>query len=498
MDDTFDLLADLDVLDDLTEAPPPAAATAPAPAPPSAQPSPSPGHPTTGATFPAEPENVRCALQSLKELVETTSGASTKGSNLDAELGRVYAWVDVVQARIGALARFLRTTFSPRFPELSALVPDDVVYASVVGVLSGHPDSSSVVSNGHVDAGVKDELRTLLPAATAMVVAVSLASTSGTPLAEPTREAVARAATGVGELVGLLQEVEAHVASLMAAYAPNLTAIVGPDVAARVLALAGGLKALVKMPADTLQVLGKEVHGSIGGARTLAVHEGVIFSCPLVESAADVHRAKIGKVTAAKSILAARTDAARGSRDGAYGRKLRGWIENKAEKLKAPNKARMIKALPIPGQKKSNRRGGVKARRRREKWEESDLSKATRVVRFGEDEDDGSLMREALKRTMAKKAASGVRSDQKHKFSKAMRKRLDADAKMGAHVLTRNSGNALSALDPDKDLDGGGEEVVLTNPAADSIASRKHRLTSTGYFDDATSFQPSLKKHKGL
>ena len=52
------------------------------------------------------------------------------------------------------------------------------------------------------------------------------------------------------------KKLEEHVESEMQIIAPNLSAILGTAVGARILGRAGNLKKLASMPASTIQVLG--------------------------------------------------------------------------------------------------------------------------------------------------------------------------------------------------------------------------------------------------
>merc|ERR1712127_484629 len=102
----------------------------------------------------------------------------------------------------------------------------------------------------------------------------------------------------------------------MMAVAPNLTALVGELVGARLIAHAGSLMNLAKQPASTVQILGAE-KALFRALKTK--HDtpkyGLIYHASLVGQAAPKHKGKISRVLAAKTSLSVRMDAL-GDEDG--------------------------------------------------------------------------------------------------------------------------------------------------------------------------------------
>jgi nucleolar protein 58 len=96
----------------------------------------------------------------------------------------------------------------------------------------------------------------------------------------------------------------------MQALAPNLTALTGELVGARLLAHSGSLMNLAKQPASTIQILGAE-KALFRALKTK--HDtpkyGLIYHASLVGQAAPKHKGKISRVLAAKCALAVRVDA---------------------------------------------------------------------------------------------------------------------------------------------------------------------------------------------
>ncbi|MDE1821346.1 MAG: hypothetical protein KGJ23_15615 [Euryarchaeota archaeon] len=90
---------------------------------------------------------------------------------------------------------------------------------------------------------------------------------------------------------------------------PNLTALLGPLLTARMLSQAGGLSRLARMPASTVQVLGAEraFFEHLRGRGPPPRH-GLLFLHPSVHTAPRAQRGKIARALAGKVAIASRRD----------------------------------------------------------------------------------------------------------------------------------------------------------------------------------------------
>lgn len=97
--------------------------------------------------------------------------------------------------------------------------------------------------------------------------------------------------------------------------APNVAMLAGPVLAARLIALAGGLEALAKKPSGTIQVLGAEdaLFAHLRGRGTSPKH-GVIYVHKYVSGTAPEHRGAAARALAGKLAIAARVDHYSGDR----------------------------------------------------------------------------------------------------------------------------------------------------------------------------------------
>ncbi|QSG08286.1 NOP5/NOP56 family protein [Halapricum desulfuricans] len=110
-------------------------------------------------------------------------------------------------------------------------------------------------------------------------------------------------------------ELRASIERLAPEVAPNLAAMAGPVLAARLIALSGGLKQLARSASGTVQVLGAEdaLFAHLRGNAPSPKH-GVIYTHEYVRGTDPEHRGSAARALAGKLTLAARVDHYSGER----------------------------------------------------------------------------------------------------------------------------------------------------------------------------------------
>jgi len=116
-------------------------------------------------------------------------------------------------------------------------------------------------------------------------------------------------ATRVADLVDEADDCRAFVERAAPAVAPNLSRMAGPVLAARLIALAGGLGDLAKKPSGTVQVLGAEdaLFAHLAGRAPSPKH-GVIYTHDYVRNTRPDDRGSAARALAGKLVIAARID----------------------------------------------------------------------------------------------------------------------------------------------------------------------------------------------
>ncbi|MEZ3164592.1 NOP5/NOP56 family protein [Halorubrum sp. RMP-47] len=134
------------------------------------------------------------------------------------------------------------------------------------------------------------------------------------PESEVERRAVSLAARAA-ELDDERAALAETIARVAPAVAPNLAEMAGPELAARLIALAGGLEPLAKKPSGTVQVLGAEdaLFAHLSGRAPSPKH-GIIYTHEYVRGTRPEDRGSAARALAGKLTLAARADHYAGER----------------------------------------------------------------------------------------------------------------------------------------------------------------------------------------
>jgi U4/U6 small nuclear ribonucleoprotein PRP31 len=234
--------------------------------------------------------------------------------------------------------------YHPKFPELEELLTDPFQYRAAIGIIQNEMDVTK--SN--------DELNEILSSNQIITISVAGSTTSGRPLSDEELTLVNASCQYLDELRSTQQELTTFVESKMELWAPNVCALIGPAIAAQLLASTGGLSELSKIPACNLQLLGKNKSTSLsrGGMATQArvQHAGYLMECDMVESMPNYLKLKAAKAVAGKLALAARADHVNVEcgrrRSSEVGDKFREELRTKFGKWEEPDKAQVVKALP--------------------------------------------------------------------------------------------------------------------------------------------------------
>ncbi len=207
--------------------------------------------------------------------------------------------IDDIDKTTNLFAARLREWYSIHFPELDDLVRDHEDYVRLVTEL------------GHRENFTKENLVKLgFSESKAEKIAEAAKKSMGADLSDFDVKPIQTLASITAELYRLRSELSDYIAAVMKEVAPNITALVGPLLGARLISLAGSLEELAKLPASTVQVLGAE-KALFRALRTggKPPKHGVIFQYPDVHRSPRWQRGKIARALAAKLAIAAKVDA---------------------------------------------------------------------------------------------------------------------------------------------------------------------------------------------
>ncbi|CDR94071.1 pre-mRNA processing ribonucleoprotein binding region-containing protein, putative [Babesia bigemina] len=263
---------------------------------------------------------------------------------------------------------YVRDIYSKRFPKLESIVYSPLDYISVVKRAQNEMDFTKVV------------LSDLLPNTMIMAVTVAATTSSGSVLSSNVLKEVLIACNDGLLLAEFRNDILVYLESRMTLLAPNVSAIIGSALAARLITQAGGLTTLAKMPSQNIML--------VGGSRKGVVVPGVIHSCEIIQNAEPSTRNRAVKLVSGKLSLAAKIDMFKESKDGSMGVHYRNMIIQALQKAQEPPPAPTKKSLPVPDERKSTKRGGRRLRKAKERLATSEFRKYANRLKFGEEAED--------------------------------------------------------------------------------------------------------------
>ena len=206
--------------------------------------------------------------------------------------------LDDIDKVINLLVSRLREWYSLHFPELDEILPKHPQYVAFVKKIGNRENITrkSLESFGLGENKI------------AKVLEVK-EKTMGAWMDQKDITVIQNLAKEIEDLYKLRSEIEDYIERAMDDVAPNLKALVGAKLGARLISLAGGLKELALMPSSTIQVLGAEkalFRHLRSGAKP--PKHGIIYQYPAINKSPWWQRGKIARGLAGKLAIAARVD----------------------------------------------------------------------------------------------------------------------------------------------------------------------------------------------
>ncbi|RAL48134.1 hypothetical protein DM860_005558 [Cuscuta australis] len=237
---------------------------------------------------------------------------------------KVIRLLNVLDKKLNARTMRVRELYGLHFPELTKIVPDNILYAKSVKLMGDCTNPAKLDFSGILPEEVEAELKDA--AMTSM----------GTKVSDLDLVKIKNQCDRVLSLSEYRAESYDYLKIRMNTIAPNLTALVGELVAARLIARCGSLLNLAKQPGSTIQILGAEKTLSKALKTQRATPKyGLIYHAPLVDQASPKHKGKISRSLAAKCALAIRYDALGEGQDCTFGLENRAKLEARLRNLEA-------------------------------------------------------------------------------------------------------------------------------------------------------------------
>jgi nucleolar protein 56 len=261
------------------------------------------------------------------------AGIARAAARRDLSAVQAVRSMDDLDRTLNLIAGRVREWYGLHFPEMDRMIEKHDTYARLVAKLGNRSNFTyeNITTEG-------------LPREKAEELAESAGKSMGAEMEDKDLDVLRSFCTLMLDLYKFRANSETYVENVMKVVAPNMTAIVGAPLSARLVSIAGSLENLAKMPASTLQVLGAEkalFRSLKTGARP--PKHGVIFQHTAIHQSPRWQRGKIARALAGKLSIAARIDSFGGD---FLGEQLRNNVEKKIEEIKERYKT------PPPAKKK--------------------------------------------------------------------------------------------------------------------------------------------------
>ncbi|KLJ05994.1 nucleolar protein 58 [Blastomyces silverae] len=217
---------------------------------------------------------------------------------IDTMIVQAIALLDDLDKELNTYAMRVKEWYGWHFPELAKILNDNIAYARVVLKMGMRSNSDET------------DLAEILPEEIEAAVKAAADRSMGTEISNEDLDNIQALAEEVIGFSEYRQQLATYLTARMTAIAPNLTALVGELVGARLIAHAGSLVNLSKSPASTIQILGAE-KALFRALKTK--HDtpkyGLIYHASLIGQATGKNKGKMARILAAKAAIGLRVDA---------------------------------------------------------------------------------------------------------------------------------------------------------------------------------------------
>jgi len=238
------------------------------------------------------------------------------------------ALLDQLDKDVNTFAMRVREWYGWHFPELYKIVPDNYQYARCVGLIQ---DKNNLRDKEKEDDYVSSLTDMLDADSTRAKNVVDAARASmGTDIAPIDLLNVINFAERVINLFAYRKSLQIYLNEKMSLVAPNLGALIGDTVAARLISHAGSLTNLSKYPASTVQILGAE-KALFRALKTKGntPKYGLIYNSTFIGRAASKNKGRISRFLANKCSIASRIDCFSDAPTTKFGEALRAQVDER-------------------------------------------------------------------------------------------------------------------------------------------------------------------------
>ncbi|KAI0299716.1 Nop domain-containing protein [Multifurca ochricompacta] len=217
---------------------------------------------------------------------------------VDTMVVQAIVLLDDLDKEINIYAMRVKEWYGWHFPEMAKILSDNLAYAKAVKLM-GFRTNAAATSFAAI---LPEDLETTIKTAAEISMGTEISDSDLTHI-----HALCDQVISISEYRTQLSD---YLRNRMIAIAPNLTALVGELVGARLISHAGSLLNLAKHPASTVQILGAEkaLFRALKSKHDTPKY-GLIYHASLVGQAPPKLKGKMARMVATKTALSVRVDA---------------------------------------------------------------------------------------------------------------------------------------------------------------------------------------------
>ncbi len=248
-------------------------------------------------------------LDALRErMLDKARGQVSRAlSGRDQGVARAIITLDELDRTFNSLAEQAIEWHSLHFPELAGLVQDNEAALKLMAELGDRKNFEQENLLKTVNKGLSGE------------IARQAKQSVGAQISEDAMRHVSALSSNALKLREHRKQLEKFVESELGEIAPNLLAIAGPMISARLIAKAGSLERLAGMPSSTIQLLGAEkalFRFIKSKKKGRPPKYGYLYAHPLVQGLPKQSKGAMARTLASKASIAAKIDFFGGERQG--------------------------------------------------------------------------------------------------------------------------------------------------------------------------------------
>ncbi|KAF7980667.1 hypothetical protein HWV62_37089 [Athelia sp. TMB] len=244
-------------------------------------------------------------------------------NRIDNMIIQAIALLDQLDKDVNLFSMRIREWYGYHFPELVKLVPDNHQYARVAQFIG---DKDTLNEDKLPDlASILDDDSTV-----AQNILDAARGSMGSSLSEIDMLNISAFAVRVVSIAEYRKSLMSYLTEKMNLVAPNLAALLGDRIGARLISHAGSLTNLSKYPASTVQILGAE-KALFRALKTKGntPKYGLIYHSTFIGRAGPKHKGRISRFLANKCSIASRIDCYSDVPTSKFGEALRGQVEER-------------------------------------------------------------------------------------------------------------------------------------------------------------------------